>query len=181
MSAASDATRVSYLSPEQGIALHPALVRSLFENAGSAGPPSRSSTPLDIPDGDPLALSAWLWARRVPMFVADALDAVATFGTPVGREALFEAARERRMDMQGWHDEGPVNLAARLSLDPAARADLFPRARIRLARMLPERPIYEMRGATARPAGDISRLGDELREASGDGWSRLLLHEDDDE
>jgi hypothetical protein len=169
-------TRVVFFSPEQAAALHPDRARALFAAFAAKG----MAASVDDRDRDPLAIARALWARPVPFLLADALDQLARFGTPTGRDALVEAARDLSRETGTWNDEGPVDLAARLLADPLARLGLFERAQVRMGRMPPERPTYELRAVTARRIESTAALAGALRAVVGGPWSEAWVHQDDE-
>jgi hypothetical protein len=167
-------TRVVFFSPEQAVALHSDRARALFAWCRA------KSLAAAVGDGDPMELARALWARPVPTVLAGALDQLARFGTQTGRDALVEAAHDMSRDTAGWDDEGPVDLAARLLVDPPSLAGLFARAQLRLARLPPARPTYELRAKQPRPARSTVAIAESLRAMAEGPWGEAWVHEDDE-
>jgi len=169
--------RLCLVSPEVVLGLDGARVRPLFAAYDATPPRPR----------EPMALARALWGRPVPWRLADALDELARLGTPAGRDALVEAARSFPRAHDGWEDEAPVDLAARLLSNPIQEHAVLLRAHLRLARLPPERPTYELRGAGAwagaqareLPAGAARSLAVALREVAGGPWSELWVQEEE--
>jgi hypothetical protein len=169
----SPPTRVSYFSPEVALALDPARAAALLRA-------------LDAPRlaalarrRDPLVLARALWARPLPWVVADALDDLARLATPLGRDALLEAARDTRTPCDGWEERSPADVAARLLEDRIGNHRCLVRAHMRLGRMLPDRPTYELRGAAPRKVPSTAALAGALERVAGAG-SEAWVSEDDE-
>ena len=169
-------TRLAFFSPELTFVLDPSCARGLFAAVDAHG---LADTAVANPD-DPFALARVLWGKPIPLRVADALDELARLGTPAGRDALIEAARDTGAPHDTWEDEAPLDVAARLLAERANHHDVLVRAHLRLARLLPERPTYELRGASARKVPALRPLREALCAVAGAGWSDVWVHEDDD-
>jgi len=170
-------TRLVYLSPEQSIALSPERARALFAARGAKALAAKVAATAVA--HDPLALADALWGKAVPLLLADSLDLVARLGTANGLDALAEAAHERGTDTAAWDDEGPVNLVARILVTSTGSSGIVEHALIRLGRLPPERPTYELR-APAWRAVPREALIAALREVAGGPWSDVWTHEDDE-
>ncbi len=120
-----------------------------------------------------------LWGPSVPFLVADALDQIARFGTPVGRDALLEAARDAGADTTGWQEMGPVDLAAMLLADPVHKVGVFARAHVRLAGLPPERPTYELRAERTDRVPEPATLARELGPVAGGPWGEVWARRDE--
>jgi hypothetical protein len=121
----------------------------------------------------------------VPLLVADVLEDLARLGTNAGRDALLEAARDTRTDQDGWTDATPVDLAAWLLAERIQRHAVLVRAHLRLGRLPPERPTYEVRGRDPRrvPADRAGALAAALRgvtSAAGSASIDAWLHEEEE-
>jgi hypothetical protein len=170
-------TRVVYFSPELAAALSPDRARALFAACGAK---ALAATAAALADGrDPLELAGCLWAKPVPFLLADRLDLVTRFCTGAGRDAFAEAARGMVPDTSSWSDEGPVDLAARLVIEPIVGSVLVARARLRLARLPPDRSTYELRASDWRPVR-AAALAEQLQAVVGGAWGEVWVHEDED-
>jgi hypothetical protein len=169
-------TRLSYFSPELALAIDPACAAALF----TALEAPRLAALARRRGRDSLALARALWAKPLPWVLADVLDELARLGTSLGRDALVEAARDTRAPHDGWEDEAPVDVAARLLADRIMQNRRLVRAHLRLGRLMPERPTYELRGAAPRKATSTRALGDALREVAGGAWSEAWVSEDEE-
>jgi hypothetical protein len=139
--------RLSLFSPALAVALRPRHVRALHARFGG----------LDGVDADDSrAVARALFARVLPDALVLALEEIERFATPLGREALLEAARTRSPDPLAAHpDDGaipdPLDLAARVVLASRkktadgddARA-IARRARVRVERSFSPRSSYEI-------------------------------------
>lgn len=171
--------RLSLPSPELVLAADPGLLRALFDSCWA---PELKA----LVGARRLATARALWGRRVTVSVADVIDELARLATPTGRDALVEAARDTRMEHDGWEEMEPVDLAAKLLADRIMKGAVLTRAHLRLARLPHERPTYELRGAAPRrvPQGRAKTLVEALcAVASGPGervWSEAWVTEDED-
>jgi hypothetical protein len=161
------ATRLSLLSPEVSLAVEPAKLRALIEACYA---PQLAK----LVKRDRLATARALWGRKVPLFLAGALDGLARLATHAGRDALIEAARDVGREHAGWEGENPADLAARLLADSIQQHPVLLRAQLRLLRLPIERATYELRAREPRrvPEGKTRALAAAL----GDAW----IHEDEE-
>jgi hypothetical protein len=169
-------TRVSYFSPELALALDRKRASALF----TALEAPRLAALARRRGRDRLALARALWAKPLPWILADVLDDLARLGTCLGRDALVEAARDTHTPHEGWEDEAPLDVAARLLADRITQNRCLARAHLRLGRLLPERPTYELRGAAPRKVGSTRDLGDMLRSVAGGPWTEAWVSEDEE-
>ncbi|HEX8790986.1 MAG TPA: hypothetical protein VF765_08530 [Polyangiaceae bacterium] len=173
------ATRLSLLSPELVLAADPGLLRALFDSCWA---PELEA----LVGARRTATARALWGRRVTLPVAEVLDDLARLATPLGRDALVEAARDTQTEHDGWEQMEPVDLAAKLLAARIMKGALLTRAHLRLTRLPHERPTYELRGAEPRrvPEGRAKALVEGLcAVASGPGgrvWSEAWVMEDEE-
>ena len=143
--------RLSLFSPLLAVALTPRQLRALERRVAPLPPHDPS---------DPRTVARALFAYEVLGELADVLEEVERFATPLGREALVEAARALGVSEPSWRDAPPLDAALAVVLDArrGARGEearrFLKRARVRIERYFSPHASYEI---TARTPAAVPR------------------------
>lgn len=169
------ASRFALLHPEVSLAFSRSTVRALSRLAPEA------FDGVDL--ACRLAVAEALFTRRFPTGLADLLDEIARFEGEPAREALLEAAADRRFSHDDWLARPAVDVGAKVARgaakSPALQA-IARRAHIRIGRRYAPRAFYEERLVVRARASRPTLFEEAARLVHGEGLVRVFLADTED-